>query len=180
MLKIIKITLFLLLFGCSNVIYTNGVPNLYQVNSNVWRSGQPTTIEAWEYLYKIGVRHSVKLNFDTEGTDDLASLVGIEVHKISIEPRTNPSNPWNAVLSIFEKPNKADLDKIEGIIEVIKKSKEGWVIHCYNGHDRTGYVVGRVRVKIDGWSKKQAWKEMIKKGFHPEIIGLVIAWIESP
>ena len=77
--------------GCSATTSTHGVPNLVQVRADVWRSGQPTTLEQWQYLYGLGIRHSIKLDFDDEGTDDDARLASIEVRTLGIEPRVDPN-----------------------------------------------------------------------------------------
>ena len=70
--------LLALVCACSTMIYTHGVPNLIQVRPDVWRSGQPVSLDQWQYLASLGVRHSLKLDFDSEGTDDLARLAGID------------------------------------------------------------------------------------------------------
>jgi len=71
--------LFISLFGCSPTIYTRGVPNLVQVGPGLWRSGQPTTIDSWNYLKSLGINHIVKLNFDSEGSDDEATMSPLHV-----------------------------------------------------------------------------------------------------
>ena len=70
-----SIIVALLLAACSPMSYTHGVPNLAQVDSNVWRSGQITTQEGWDYIAKLanGRRvHVIKLNYIHEGSDGIA------------------------------------------------------------------------------------------------------------
>ena len=44
--------------GCSATVRDHGVPNLVQVDANVWRSGNPPPADdAWEYLSSVGVVH---------------------------------------------------------------------------------------------------------------------------
>ena len=56
--------------ACSSISpmsYTNGVPNLSQVDDNIWRSGQITTQAGWNYINQIAAGrhvHLIKLNFD--------------------------------------------------------------------------------------------------------------------
>ena len=163
--------------GCSSTIYTHGIPNLVQVRAAVWRSGQPTSLDQWQYLYGLGVRHSIKLDFDDEGTDDLARVAGIEVRMLGIEPRVDPDGLIPAIAEVIERPAADHIAAIKAAVQEIKADgQSGWLIHCKNGHDRTGLVVGFVRIAVDGWTKAQAWHEMLARGFHPELIGLLREW----
>ena len=64
------------------------------------------------------------------------------------------------------------LQLIFGRIKYEHGTTGGWLIHCKNGHDRTGLVVGMLRIVVDGWDKHHAWVEMLDRGYHPELIGL--------
>ena len=46
----ISILIVLISIGCSPTIYNRGIPNLYQVDECVWRSGQPTTLAQWQTI----------------------------------------------------------------------------------------------------------------------------------
>jgi len=172
--------LVVLVSACSTTKYTHGIPNLVQVRSDVWRSGQPTTLEQWKYLHdELGIRNSVKLDFDSEGTDDSARLFGVEVYSISIEPRTDADALIPAVVDVIERPEQdriAELKRVVGKIKSANGSSGAWLVHCKNGHDRTGMAIGFIRVLVDGWTKKMAYDEMLARGFHPELIGLVREW----
>ena len=163
--------------ACSATSYTHGIPNLVQVRADVWRSGQPTSLDQWQYLYGLGIRHSIKLDFDSEGTDDLARVAGIEVRTLSIEPQTDPDGLGPLLADLVRRPAA---DRIAALKDAIREIKAGgaggWLIHCKNGHDRTGLAVGLVRVIVDGWDKPRAWKEMLARGFHPELVGLLREW----
>jgi protein tyrosine/serine phosphatase len=39
-------------------------------------------------------------------------------------------------------------------------------VHCQQGEDRTGLIVGLYRVETEHWSPAAAYREMIAKGFH--------------
>ena len=169
--------LALVALACSATSYTHGIPNLVQVRADVWRSGQPVALDQWQYLHSLGVRHSLKLDFDDEGTDDLARVAGIDVYPLGIEPRTDPDGLIPAIAEVFERPAADRIAALKLAIHEIKTGgKGGWLIHCKNGHDRTGLAVGFVRVIVDGWTKPQAWKEMLARGFHPELVGLLREW----
>jgi tyrosine-protein phosphatase SIW14 len=49
-------------------------------------------------------------------------------------------------------------------------------VHCTHGQDRTGLVVGLYRTIHDGWTKTDAYREMLQLGFHPELRGLREFW----
>ena len=160
----------------------HGVPNLQFVRNNVYRSGQPTA-EGWDYLRTLfdGKRVRVlKLNFDDEGSDEPARAMGWDVRELGIEPRTNPSGIIGAVDEVFEKPDQSIWAEIEQQILLIDATGETYLIHCVNGHDRTGLVCGHIRVLLDKWRKAEAHAEMVALGFHIELVGLDRQWEALP
>ena len=60
--------------------------------------------------------------------------------------------------------------------QAVDAIKPGTFIHCTHGHDRTGLVVGCYRVLKQGWTKNDAYAEMLQHGFHPELLGLYLFW----
>jgi protein tyrosine/serine phosphatase len=147
------------------------VANLFQVDAGVWRSAQPTTQAQWQHLKDLGVRHVVKLNFDSEGSDEGARAVGIEVHDLSIQP----ADDGHIVENVKDTLKRPDAEKIAEA-ERILAAGGGVLVHCTHGHDRTGLVVGLHRVLHDGWTKEAAYREMIERHFHPELHGLHEYW----
>jgi hypothetical protein len=143
-----------------------------QVEPGLWRSGQPTTAEGWAYLKSLGITQVVKLNFASEGDDVGAEDIGLIVHVFSIQPEGDldlidniihtyiPPDPWMVA--------DADAAIDAGIAT-------GVLVHCTHGQDRTGYVIGRRRLR-EHWSKADAYKEMLAHHFHPELHGLHEAW----
>jgi protein tyrosine/serine phosphatase len=160
--------------GCASTTIVHGVPNLVQIRTDVWRSGQPESVDSWEYLARLGIRHVVKLDFEDEGSDSNALGQGIEVHSVSIEPTTR-AGLFDSVEDVFAVPDASRMSEIQSLLRKIRDARGGeggWLIHCKNGHDRTGLVVGMLRVIVDGWDKHHAWGEMLDRGYHPELIGL--------
>ena len=92
--------------GCASSNYTHGVPNLVQVRPDVWRSGQPATTDAWDYLASLGIQHVIKLDFDDEGVDTEGGLRGMEILKVPIEPTTKAASSisWR-ILSPSPRPS---------------------------------------------------------------------------
>ena len=163
---------------------SHGVPHLDRVRVNVIRSGQ-STAEGWDYLRTLldGRRVTViKLNFPDEGSDEPAAALGWRVLNLGIEPRTNPHNAVELVNEIIEKPDAGNWAAVMAEISNIPEEDDGrtWLIHCVNGNDRTGLACGHVRVMVDHWSKASAYEEMVRMGFHPELIGLKRQWNDLP
>jgi hypothetical protein len=151
--------------GCSTTTFTHGVPNLVQVDPGVWRSGQPTTAEGWAYLRSLGIKRVVKLNFEAEGSDDGARAAGLEVRYLPIQPEGD-------LASVFEAPDPAHLDAAVAALD----ARDGVLVHCTHGHDRTGIAVGKFRREKDHWKKSRAFREMIERGYHVELPALDVYW----
>ena len=166
----------LALVGCAPTVYTNGVPNFAEVSPGLYRSGQPTDA-GWVYLKSLGVKTVVKLNFEpTEGSDDTARSLGMDVHALSIQPEGD-QDVWDDVLGTFKKPNGALLAEAVRLLRAATPDN-ATLVHCSHGQDRTGLAVGMYRRSL-GWSKDRAWDEMIGRGFHPELVGLTTFWAED-
>ena len=147
---------------------TYGVPNLHEVDPGVWRSGQPAGPEGWAYLRALGVRRVVKLNFESEASEDGARAVGMDVVYVPILPDEDP-------LHVFFVP---DPDHVARAVQALGEGG-GVLVKCEHGEDRTGLVVALYRMKKDGWTKERARAEMLRLGFHVELVGLDRAWAEA-
>jgi protein tyrosine/serine phosphatase len=157
--------------GCTPTVYSHGIPNLAVVEPGIWRSGQPTTLEQWTYLKSLGVKRVVKLNFTSEGSDELAKSAGLEVVVLSMQPEGDKDILTN-LKDTFVHPDPVLVGKA---IEAID-ARLGTLIHCVHGMDRTGYLIGVWRVVEGKWTKERAYAEMLAHGFHPELHGLHEAW----
>jgi tyrosine-protein phosphatase SIW14 len=167
--KLFPITLVAVL-SCSPTTYTHGVPNLAQVELGLWRSGQPTA-EGWAYLKGLGIRTVVKLNFDSEGSDDGARALGMRVLELGIQPEGD-KDVFDNVLNAFVTPNVERIRSAEAVIA----TGGAVLVHCSHGQDRTGLIIGIHRVAHEHWSKEAAYGEMAAHGFHWELEGLQEFW----
>lgn len=145
--------------GCVATKLTNGIPNLVAVDpgQNIWRGGQPT-VAGWEWLRSQGVTNVVKLNAESEASDDYARKLGMTVryYPISLEQQL-----------LFVPPKiVSDAANIIG---------PGTFVHCEHGQDRTGLVIATYSLK-HGLSKADAQTEMLALGFHKELHGLWECW----
>lgn len=149
----------------------NGVPNLVMVSPRLWRMGQPTNADSWAYLARtIGPRATVvKLNDEAEGVD--APPAGWSLVKAPIPPFDD--QPW----TVFVKP---DARAVHGIVNaVVDAYRRGDTVvwHCSHGRDRTGLVSALVGMALLGWSRDQAWNDMIAHGFRWELPDLDAYWL---
>lgn len=176
------ILLILIIFfesGCATLEYKSteeriGIPNFAIVNSGgVYRGGQPNSPDGWSYLKNIKkIITVVKLNPETpDESDEEAKRLGMTV----IEARLPPQ-------SFSEWGNKPDKDNIRKAINALMdESKWPIFVHCTHGQDRTGLIIAMFRVIHDGYSKDEAFEEMIKLGFgwHRHIFtGIDNEWLE--
>lgn len=168
------------LAACSPMHYVHGVPNLAQVDANVWRSGQITTLEGWDYIQQLAAGrqvHVIKLNYGNEGSDDIAKMLGFDVHDFAIQPQGD-QDIWDEVVAEFMRPTVAVIMAAEDLLSVASSTvtTDFYLIHCTHGQDRTGLIVGMHRVMHDGWFARDAYGEMLDHNFHPELVGLQVTW----
>jgi hypothetical protein len=116
----------------------------------------------------------VKLDDEKEGSDDLAmQLFGWMVVRLPIPPEDD--KPWTAL----EKPNPATVETI--VSTILEAQEAGRVVawHCVHGRDRTGLITALVGMRLLGWSKAQAWQDMLDHGFRWELPDLDAYWLED-
>ena len=160
-----------LFFGCSTTTYVHGVPNLVQVKAGLWRSGQPMTADQWQYLKSLGITRVVKLNFESEGSDNGAAAAGMTVYVFSIQPEGD-KDVFDNITNTFIQPNPKLI--MEALLVI--RLGGGVLVHCTHGQDRTGLIIGEHRVVDDRWPKDAAYAEMITNNFHASLHGLHETW----
>jgi len=146
----------LLIFAFANFaqaqkpVANKDLPNFYQINSNLYRGGQPTEAGVKE-LAKIGVKTII----DLRGGEKVARRERLWVEKAGI--RFIVVN-----LSNWFKPKTADINQILQIIDVAENKPV--YVHCRRGANRTGTVIAAYRISRDNWTAKQANREAKKFG----------------
>ncbi len=167
MRTICLILLGLTVAGCSTapIFVDHDIPNFRQVSAEgcIYRGGQPKSAEAWAYLHSLGVSNVVKLNLETEVSDADALALGMKVSYF----------PINELHQFLLRPNG------QAITNAVAAIQPGTYVHCMEGHDRTGLIIGCKRVWQDGWAKDKAWKEMVSYGLDLRLRGLVRFWDEA-
>lgn len=138
------------------------IPNFYQVDvgRNIRRGGQPIGLD-YDLLGKLGISRILKLNTDSEGSDQLALDMGMSVFLC----------PISSLQQVLTEPDK------QSLIDALDFIDNDTFIHCEHGQDRTGLLVAMYRVS-KGWSKEAAEQEMLSLGFHKLLLGLWEFWRE--
>src|SRR5258708_2423011 len=167
----------LALLGCSPTPTTQGVPNFVEVGPKLLRGGQPSA-EGWKWLKEEnGVTAVVKLNYESEGSDDEARRLGLRVIVNSIEPAgldgKSPEAILNAALETRGVPSD---ESLATAVRALDAHQRLVYAHCSHGQDRTWLVVGVYRVLHDGLTKDDAYREMLHNHFHAGLHGLHEFW----
>ena len=127
-------------------IELEGVPNLYKVSSELYRSAQPTE-EGFENLDKLGIKTVVSLR---AFHDDINLIVDTDLKYERICMQT-----WY--------PEVEDAIKFLRIVSDPKRTPV--LVHCLHGADRAGTMSALYRIVIEGWTKEEAIEEMTEGGF---------------
>jgi protein tyrosine/serine phosphatase len=127
-------------------ISLEGVPNLHQIDVNVYRSAQPT-VAGFENLKKFGIKTVINLRAFHSDKDETAGL-NLSCEEISFKT-------WH--------PEQEDIIKF---IKIIQNKENGpFLIHCQHGADRTGMMSAIYRMYFQNWTKENAMDEMKNGGF---------------
>ncbi len=128
-------------FGCARVLH-----NLGTVRSlEIYRSGQPSP---WLLRYLVahhGIRSLVNLRGDTPGFESaFAARLGLRIFVLELSASRPPRT-----------------DQVERFLRIISDpANQPVLVHCRNGVDRSGYMVGLFRVEKEGWATDRALREM--------------------
>lgn len=136
----------------------DGIPNLFAVEQDILRGGQPGQ-SGWVYLNSQGIKNVIKLNTEEEGSDAFAESMGMTIHRFPI--------PWWR--QMIWRPKQSDL------VAIVALMRPHTFIHCLRGEDRSGLAVGCFRLS-QGWTKEDAYLEMVAHGFHSSLQGLQGRW----
>jgi tyrosine-protein phosphatase SIW14 len=130
------------------------VPNLYKINHNLYRSGQPTE-EGIAQLVDPRVGIKIKTIIDLRGFHE--DTIPAAVSKLLIE-----KVPMNAG---EEDPRVIDKNVIK-VMKILSNEKNGpFLIHCLYGSERTGLICAMYRIIYQKWTKNRAIDEMINGGY---------------
>jgi protein tyrosine/serine phosphatase len=142
--------------------------NFEKVRDGIYRGGHPDP-GGVKYLKSLGIRTIVDLEIDDliEATPKVIAEEVFDAWKASIPLERYPMSAFSLAVS-----DEFDA-RIAAILTTLKDdSKKPIYVHCKHGQDRTGLVIGLERVLVEGWTAQAAHDEMVRIGFHPELLGL--------
>lgn len=140
-------------------VMLEGVPNLHQVSTNLYRSAQPTG-QGMQNVKKKGVVTVVNLRSFNSDRDEIAGTGLASEH-------------------IYMKAWHPEREEVVRFLRVVTDPKRTPVlVHCQHGADRTGTMCALYRVAVQGWTKEEAIREMTQGGFgFHEVWGNLPSWI---
>ena len=130
----------------AQAIMLDGVPNLHQVSTNLYRSAQPTA-QGMQNLKQKGIETVVNLRSFHSDRDEIGKT-GLGYEHIYMKA-------WH--------PERKEAVRFLQIVTNPKRTPV--LVHCLHGSDRTGTMCALYRIAVQGWSKEEAIREMTKGGF---------------
>jgi len=125
-----------------------GLPNFGEVTPNLYRGGQPGA-DGLKALQTMGVSIVVDMR-GSQSKHEQAAVETLGMEYVSI--------PWHCPL-----PSDEPFVKFLKLIE--KNPDKKIFVHCRLGDDRTGMAIASYRMAEEGWSAKEAMREMELFGF---------------
>jgi protein tyrosine phosphatase (PTP) superfamily phosphohydrolase (DUF442 family) len=127
-------------------VMLDGVPNLHQVTTNLYRSAQPTA-QGMQNLKEKGIATVVNLRSFHSDRDAIRGTGLVYEH-------------------IYMKAWHPERKEIVRFLQTVTDPKRAPVlVHCQHGADRTGTMCALYRVAVQGWTKEEAVREMTHGGF---------------
>jgi len=150
-------------------ISIEGVPNLYLVTTNFYRSAQPTAEGFRKIVKQRGIRTVIDLRFYDRLDPPLTKDLGVKVDEV----------PMNPIVTVFY----IETDAVLKALRVLRLStkKAPTLLHCEDGSDRTGLITALYRIIYENWSPAQAIAEMEEPrfGFHYRYWFTIVGYIQS-
>jgi protein tyrosine phosphatase (PTP) superfamily phosphohydrolase (DUF442 family) len=142
-------------------IRLDGVPNLHQVSTNLYRSAQPTA-QGMRNLKQKGIQTVVSLrSFHSDRNEIGKTGLGYE--------------------HIYMKAWHPEHKEVVRFLQIVTNPRRTPVlVHCQHGADRTGSLCALYRIAVQGWTKEEALREMAQGGFgFHEVWKNLPSWIEN-
>lgn len=127
-----------------------GIHNFYQVDSHVYRGGQPSET-GFQYLAKLGVKTVLDLREAGNRAlqeEKMVTSLGLQYVNVPMSGLTPPTAA-----------------QISQILALLENTSTGAVfVHCMRGADRTGAVIAAYRIDHDRWNNDRALEEAKSDG----------------
>ena len=127
--------------GCASALYNFGSVERAQI----YRSAQPSPLLLRWLVAHHGIRTLINLRGKTPGFESSFAA-------------SNRLRLYTFNLSASRPPQPADVERFLALLR--DPANYPLLVHCRNGVDRTGYMLGLYRVLEQGWSAEQSTAEM--------------------
>ena len=136
-----------------HLISADTIPNFLTVTDQIYRGGRPLTGDLLALKNNKGILTVINLeNKEPYFQEEKKTAFDLNLKYFSF--------PMDGSV----RPND---QQIEQVLSILKNSSNFPIfLHCHHGQDRTGLIIGLYRVKVQGWSAKDAYNEMLQNGFH--------------
>ena len=128
-------------------IQADGLPNLFKMSPDVYRSAQPTK-GGMTSAKKLGIKTVLSLR-ETPKDAALDEAEGTGLNLIHLPLATSQISDQDIIAAM----------------KVIRDAPRPILIHCRHGADRTGLISAMYRMVFQGWSKACAKEELVNGGF---------------
>jgi protein tyrosine/serine phosphatase len=127
--------------GCARLLYNFGAVR----EREIYRSAQPSPLLLRHVAGRYGIRSIVNLRGRTPGYESaFAARHGLRLFVLD--------------LSAEEPPSAGEVRRFLDIVS--DPENQPVLVHCRNGVDRSGYMIGVYRIEREGWSPGRALREM--------------------
>jgi protein tyrosine/serine phosphatase len=129
--------------GCARLLYNFGEVE----PSRIYRAGQPSPLFLRRLVKREQIRTLVNLRGKTPGYESaFAARHGLRLYSFNLSAHRAPRD-----------------DDVASFLAILSDSENHPIlVHCRNGADRTGYMLGIYRVSTSGWSLEKAAREMTR------------------
>ncbi len=127
--------------GCARLLY-----NFAPVRSGeIYRSAQPSPLMLRYLVSRYQVRSILNLRGRTPGYESaFAARNGLRLYTLDLSSRTPPTEA-----------------EVERLLDILTDAENHPIlVHCRNGVDRSGYMVGLYRIEAESWDADRAVHEM--------------------
>ena len=141
-------------------VKVEGVPGLFRVTPDLYRSGQPT-LEGLRNLKAMGIKTVINTR-DFHSNRDEVLAAGLQYERIHMKAWFPLEEDAVRFLKIVTDPKRTPV-----------------LVHCWLSSDRSGTLIAIYRIAVQGWSREDAVQEMTEGdfGFHKELIDLPM-WVK--
>jgi protein tyrosine phosphatase (PTP) superfamily phosphohydrolase (DUF442 family) len=135
----------------------NRIDNFQVVSPTIWRGARPSDI-ALEDLASHGVKTVVDLRMDGDGCEH----EHVYVRRLGLK--------YVHIPMTFKKPTSSQIVAFLNVVN--DKNNQPVYVHCRQGADRTGTLIGIYRTVVQGWKFDKVYAEMRDHHFKPFLLGM--------